>query len=137
MERLNGWQRLWVLVSCLLGVVAVVLIADTMETENQITTWYQADKAMQSMEIERIQKREAGIEPRSIYDTSDLTVAQVDKRSKETDQRYQRNLLDLPGKQFKHVATGVGIWLSICVSFYVTGWLIGWVYRGFRPKANS
>lgn len=135
MERLNGWQRLWVLVSCLLGAVAAVLIVDGIETERQLTTWYKADKVMQSMEIEHIQKKDAGIEPRSIYDTSDKTVAEVDERSKETDQRYQRDLLDLPGKQFKHVATGIGIWLGLCVSLYVMGWLIGWVIRGFRPNA--
>lgn len=123
------------MVSFLLGVGTVVLIVDSIETESQLTTWYKADQVIQSMEIEHIQKREAGIKPRSIYDTSDKTVAQVDKRSKEIDQRYQQDLLDLPGKQFKHVATGVGIWLGICVSLYVTGWLIGWVYRGFRPKA--
>ena len=135
MERLNGWQRLWVLVSFLLGAVAIALIVDSIETESQLTTWYKAEKAMQSMEIEHIQNREAGIEPRSIYETSDKTLAQRDERSKETEQRYQLDLLGLPGKQFKHVATGVGIWLGICASLYVMGWLIGWVYRGFRPKA--
>lgn len=135
MERLNGWQRLWVLVSFLLGVVTTVLIVDGIETESQLTTWYKADKVMQSMEIEHIQKREAGIEPRSIYDTSDKTVAQVDERRKETDQRYQRDLMDLPGNQFKHVVTGIGIWLGMCVSLYVMGWVIGWVIRGFRPNA--
>ncbi|WP_448124788.1 hypothetical protein [Pseudomonas veronii] len=135
MERLNGWQRLWVMVSFLLGVGTVIVIFNTIETESHLTTGNKVDHAIYDMEIDNIQQRDAGIKPRNIYEQSSRTVAQVEERIKDTDRQYKQDLRDLPAKQFTHIAIWTGVWLGTCVSLYVMGWLIGWVIRGFRPKA--
>ncbi len=136
MERLNGWQRLWVLLSFLLGMGTVIVVFNTIETESHLTTWYKADQVIQEMEMENVKNRDAGIKPRSTYQQSSQTLAQVEKRIKDIDQRHIQDLKELPAKQFMHVAIWAGVWLGACVSLYVMGWLIGWVIRGFRPKAT-
>lgn len=134
MERLNGWQRLWVLVSFLLGVGVVIVIFNTIETENYLMTRYKVDLALHDMEIDTIQQRDAGIKTRNVYEHSSRTVAQVEERIKDTDRQYKQDLQELPVKQFMHITIWVGVWLGTCTSLYGMGWLIGWVIRGFRPK---
>lgn len=135
MERLNGWQRLWVMVSFLLGVGTVIIVFNTIETESHLMTRYKVDLALHGMEIDAIQQRDAGIKPRNVYEHSSRTVAQVEERIKDTDRQYKQDLQELPAKQFTHIAIWAGVWLGTCISLYVMGWLIGWVIRGFRPKA--
>ena len=101
MERLNGWQRLWVMVSFLLGVGTVIVIFNTIETESHLTTGNKVDHAIYDMEIDNIQQRDAGIKPRNIYEQSSRTVAQVEERIKDTDRQYKQDLRDLPAKQFE------------------------------------
>jgi len=135
MERLNGWQRLWVMVSFLLGVGTVIVVFKTIETESHLTIGYKADNAIHGMEIENIQQRDAGIKPLNVYEHSSRTVAQVEEQIKDTALQYKQDLQELPAKQFMHVAIWVSVWLGTCVSLYVMGWLIGWVIQGFRAKA--
>ncbi|WP_397454685.1 hypothetical protein AB3472_20095 [Pseudomonas lurida] len=135
MERLNGWQRLWVIVGFLLAVGAVIVAFNAIETESHLMDGNKLDHAVHDMEIDTIQQRNAGIKPRNIYEQSSRTVAQAEERIRDIDWKYKQDLQELPAKQFTHIAILAGVWLGTCVSLYVMGWLIGWVIRGFRPKA--
>jgi hypothetical protein len=50
---------------------------------------------------------------------------------------YPKALAALPGERREVMLTAVSVWLGLCVGLYVIGWLIGWIYRGFRPKVSS
>ena len=100
MERLNGWQRLWVLLSFLLGMGTVIVVFNTIETESHLTTWYKADQVIQEMEMENVKNRDAGIKPRSTYQQSSQTLAQVEKRIKDIDQRH---IQDLKAVSYTHL----------------------------------
>ncbi|MNY75303.1 hypothetical protein D3C86_2145510 [compost metagenome] len=43
-------------------------------------------------------------------------------------------LAKLPKERREHVTFAFGIWLALSVGLYIAGWLVGWIYRGFRPK---
>lgn len=103
--------------------------------ESHLMDGNKLDHAVHDMEIDTIQQRDAGIKPRNIYDKSSRTVAQAEERIRDIDRKYKQDLQELPAKQFTHIAILAGVWLGTCVSLYVMGWLIGWVIRGFRPKA--
>lgn len=131
---MNGWQRLWVLVSFLLGVGTAVIGYGSMETESELTTWYKADLVMRDMEIENIKRRDAGIKSTNKYEQSDHTVPEVEAIIKKVTERYRQDLEQLPAKQLKHGATYLGGWLGACAFIYLAGMMLNWVYRGFRPK---
>ncbi|WP_413705308.1 hypothetical protein [Pseudomonas sp. Pseusp16] len=131
---MNGWQRLWVLVSFILGIATMILGYSNMETENGLTTGYKVDLAMRQMEIENIRDKETGHKPANIYEDSRHTIGEVEDIIKKVGERYQKDIEELPAKQLKHVLTYLGAWLGICIGMYIVGLMLNWVYRGFRPK---
>jgi hypothetical protein len=132
---MNGWQRLWVLASFLLGVGTAVMCYGSMKTESGLTTSYKTDLVMRDMEIENIKRRDAGVKSTNKYEQSDRTVAEVEASINKVTERYRQDLEQLPANQLKHVSLYLGGWLGACAFIYLVGMMLNWVYRGFRPKA--
>lgn len=131
---MNGWQRLWVLMSFLLGVGTVIMGYGSMETESELTNWYKAERDMRTGEILSIYHKAMGIKPLNAYDTPSHTVAELQGMIKQLDVDHQQNIERLPSKQLRHASIYLVIWLGTCVSIYLAGMMLNWVYRGFRPK---
>jgi hypothetical protein len=130
---MNGWQRLWVLVSFVLGIATVILCYSYMEKESELTRWYKADLTIREMEIENIKRKAAGIKPINEYADSNHTVGEVEDIIKKRSERYRHDVEQLPSQQLKQVLAYAGAWLVICIGMYIIGSMLGWVYRGFRP----
>jgi hypothetical protein len=105
-----------------------------METESELTTWYNADLTGRQIEIENIKRKEAGIKPTNSYEDSNHTVGEVENIIKKVNERYRQDVEHLPSQQQKHVLTYAGAWLGICAGMYIIGLMLNWIYRGFRPK---
>jgi hypothetical protein len=143
---MNGWQRLWVFVSFVLGVATVVLGYRTMETESELTRWYKADLTARQIAFEETKSKEPVFNNFEITNPAmeDLIkninkrfkkdIAEIEGAIKRVSELYRQDLEQLPEKQLKHVLTYAGAWLVICIVIYIIGSMLGWVYRGFRPK---
>jgi hypothetical protein len=46
-------------------------------------------------------------------------------------------LAALPKERRETLTPAFDIWIGLSVGMYIAGWLLGWVYRGFRNKASG
>lgn len=134
---MNGWQRMWVLVSLILGVGTAVLCYGSMQTEHELTEQYNAQLTVYEMVGNSIDRKEAGIKPLNIYDNPTHTRLEVAITLRTAAVKYRQELEALPETQRKHILTYAGIWLGICAGMYFLGSMLNWVYRGFRPKKTE
>ncbi|MCJ1886088.1 hypothetical protein LNN38_14635 [Pseudomonas sp. LA21] len=153
--KLNGWQRLWVLVSLLLFVPTVLSLRVSFPTEETIyhnwasagliefQHWY-GDETGGYATYAEIQKGKSDVDfinerMKSIPSPSDKDT-EVRLKFKEAvvriNSEYEEQLHKLPETQRNTVIVHVLWWLAICVTLYVFGWLIAWVRRGFHKQAT-
>ena len=132
--EMNGWQRLWVLVSLVLGIATVVGGYKNMTMESDLTERYESSITVREGEIESIKRREAGIKPINRYDESARSVGEVENSIGELSGRYRQDLEQLPAKQLRHSLAYLGAWLGMCIGMYVIGFMLSWVYRGFKSS---
>jgi hypothetical protein len=145
-NEMSGWQRLWVLVSFILGIATIVFGYSSMETERELTTWYYADLTARQIALEEIKSKKPGVfnfeiaNPaldgmiKNIDERFKKDVAEKEKAIKKVSERYRQDLEQLPEKQLKHVLTYAGTWLGTIIVLCIIGSMLGWVYRGFRAK---
>lgn len=137
MERLNGWQRLWVLTSILLALVAIGAGIDGWKTEQSITDFHNATvRSYQKTLDAKIAGNDLSSKnDRYSYLGSELSVTELKEKVAAENSQHADTIQGLPAAQRNAVITGTLLWVGACVILYVMGWLIGWVYRGFRSKA--
>ncbi len=107
--KLNGWQRIWVVLAAL-WLVPVVSFS--------IVTFPQGSELSDEEIQQQLTEVRSAVENRF----SDLAILE----SQLSPQK--RN------EQIRHVAFGVGMWLVPIAVLYILGWATAWVRRGFRPK---
>jgi len=136
MERLNGWQRLWA-AGCALAAILLVVAGSEIKTEKQVRESWEQIKNTQSREIaqqgaamvEGVQSSQAR---EALYE---LSQAQIDRAMVRLDALRDQALLDLPAMQGEQARRLIYVWFAWAAATYAIGWAIGWIYRGFRPKA--
>jgi hypothetical protein len=155
-QRLNGWQRLWVLVSVLyLVLVALVtyIFWPTVET-----TWHRAEfiermpaHARQHVSTAYSSQYEADREEREVK--AKYPNVEWDGRPKvlpngavlivKGDDFQQFNAMvayseiinaEVKAQRWATVGYAALAWLVPCLALYAFGWAIGWVFRGFRTS---
>jgi hypothetical protein len=107
LNRLNGWQRLWVVASLLYGLFVGYIILDGFPTRDHVISQFE----------EAVKDRDAA------WNNYDYL--------KET---FGANLEKLPTVQAINIAFGVAYWLGGSLLVYIGGWLVGWIIRGFRKQ---
>ncbi|NWB49545.1 hypothetical protein [Pseudomonas gingeri] len=132
---MGGWQRLWVLVSFLLAIGAVVLGFHNMETESELDAWHDARRGEYVSEINNLQRKATGTKPLNISGDSKRTIDELWGRVTILDSHYQQDIEELSARQIRHVSIYLAAWVAICIGLYAIGWLTAWVVRGFRSKA--
>ena len=118
--------------SLVLGIATVAWGYKNMKTESELTKWHDANITVLEGEIESIKRREAGIKPINRYDESARSVGEVENSIRELSGRYRQDLEQLPTKQLRHSLAYLGAWLGTCLGMYVIGFMLNWVYRGFK-----
>lgn len=137
MKRLNGWQRLWVVVSGALAVAAIAFGLQKFEMESQIDQNYQW-KVEHLKEIRRALLNPKPNETKNKYSYAEnWTVDGVEDEISAAGIQYEKDLKMLPSEQTKAVLVPLILWLLASGILYLIGWAIGWIYRGFRPQQHG
>jgi len=146
-RRLNGWQRLWVILSALylIGVIAVAMTLLPKQESLDDSRVYESISAVVT-HIEKTEKASVSEGPYTIRSKhySDLSNEQVIDRlhSKwngqvdftKIEKDYKDKTSALPMERAKVGGFALLAWLIPVATVYVLGLAIGWIIRGFRRE---
>jgi heme/copper-type cytochrome/quinol oxidase subunit 2 len=140
--KLNGWQRLWVVISIIIFVVAVFFTFEHYPKKSEIySTW-----ANETIEVVKKPGEHSFLIRMAYKDYSDEELieklhekyaeknASTKVKFDEIDKKYKNDLDNLPSQQTKHILICLTVYLCLIICIYVFGWSVGWVYRGFKSK---
>ena len=150
MRRLNGWQRIWVVLSVLSGLAAVgAVVISTSDSNRPEDEAYYLEKLKDDVTIAEIESvGEVGF-------PSQLSSAEIQRIVKDSMSKRSPDVKEAAAKELRkravlHAAQArldnnearsknldlyrflVSLWLSFVVGSYAVGWSIGWVRRGFK-----
>jgi hypothetical protein len=161
---MNGWQRLWVLLTLLLGVGVVLAYlhgfpssrgidtsyANTISKLNEDEKWAPFPDApptaqqkgkltFDDLPEENSDKPKQGafddlIPKKSFDQLKEEARLKYDKLRQDARVKYDFELSELSKKRWENAVAAMAAWLLISFGLYGLGWMINWVYRGFRPK---
>lgn len=135
--RLNGWQRLWVVATGMMGVVAVVAMVDLFKTEQYVDDSYQSEVVnLRDIKKVLLDPNITEVDSRYSY-KKNWTIAEVNDRIADAGEDYTQKLKHLTMEQTKAIVIPLALWLLASSTVYGLGWTAHWVYRGFRPKGKS
>ncbi len=151
LDRLNGWQRLWLVMVVLYAILVTVITVAFLPRESAFT-----ERPTQWTFRTYLDEHKTGIMslPTPIGDLSDLSdddlkvladaehkhpeitaselLRQYRKHRIDLKQEYQKKLAELPYQQLKTVGYGFLAWVSPMAIIYGLGLAVGWIYRGFK-----
>lgn len=135
---MNGWQRLWILVTLLLGVYLVgVFIYKYPSTVSIEASYTKAISAIAESERTWSEFKDATppvlIKGKLNFDDVPLEKG-YDQQRQEAREKYNSKLTELSSKRWVMASEMLVFWLLASLSLYGLGWMIVWVYQGFRPK---
>ncbi|MFX1678035.1 hypothetical protein PV762_02280 [Mitsuaria sp. CC2] len=144
--KLNGWQRLWVVLSAVW--LAFTLVGFSKEVPGDQSARRNAEAQATSELRAPDQKRaldcilERG--PLPNYDehvaceikSRDLTPAEQRSLQQRIAELLPEAKSALRGTQVQMLAAFLGLWLVGILLLYGLGWIAAWVVRGFKQKAN-
>lgn len=122
---MSGWQRLWAVVCLVLAILIGWWTYLLLPTE-AMTTYYHESRISQ---LTGYLKDSEGSKFQTDY------VASLRENIRKENEDYQKELAGMSKQRTTEIAESIGIWLGLSVVLYIAGWLMGWIYRGFRPKA--
>ena len=140
MNTLNGWQRLWVLLSALYLIPILVFSAYTFPNPTGIAhedTFYDllAPELRAKLFIDeknRISNDQFNVEMPNghiLRYKSGLKKTEMERVAAE----YYELLENRANKErVKHVLLALTWWIVPSIFLYVFGWTVGWVYKGFK-----
>lgn len=156
---LNGWQRLWVLLSCFLAFVAVVVVAVDWPSEKEYVetrATYAVELGLKAIsmkaqragnEIDEFKARRAleeGAAVVRVKNYADLSAQDLIEKISPVlkDTPYQEELVnreardahDISSMRIKTVAYALLTWLAVIVFTYACGLAIAWVRNGFHSN---
>jgi len=130
---MNGWQRLWIVLSVLLAIAAGYIAYIAMPNEARLTNVHKTLMAGYAYDMKAIANAKDE-NTKKFYRENVGTIEDVGNRSDAERKKHELRLAELPGEQREFIISLTLVWLAICIGIYVAGWVAGWVYRGFRPK---
>ena len=148
LNRLNGWQRLWVVVTLFLGVSIAIKAAQEREfpTADEVRQSWKtiADRQVPSMTVspELLGKCSAkGEGTENPYEGMLRCVEEHRVPPSEEDKEKHRKLLALADeeirdslltRQIQFIAIPLGAWVITSALLYLAGLVVAWIVRGFR-----
>lgn len=133
MNRLNGWQRLWVVACFVWGVFITITLADGFPTQSKVDSAYNNRIAGPKSTREYLSHPDPS---RSKLDAMLHRGETTEGLTQEIDaagEQYERDLKGLRSEQIKDIALAIALWFFGCVAVYGIALVAIWVYRGFRP----
>jgi len=144
--RLNGWQRLW----CVLSVVLAVVIGRDAYLHVPTADKIRRDAALEALRTSPDSpippfpdqvaacKRNAGTDiERKKCDPPAPTPEETAAYDREIQIGEDHIKNGLRTEQFQQLAEAGALWLLVVIAIYAAGWTVGWVFRGFRtPRSH-
>ena len=140
LSRLNGWQRLWVLV-CVTYFLAVASFSVLLlpKKSDYLSTRVHDTIDLTIKNVPELQGSYV-YQIRDAYGDlpDDEVVKRIHNKFKgkidysDIEEKYKARLSKLSLEQAKAVGIGFLLWLVPVVFVYVFGWAIGWVIKGFK-----
>ena len=136
--RVNGWHRLWVLVSVVALVAAAFVVAALWPNEKSVhhsLAFYDAltPSARSQIADDESDSKVGVTMPNGhvIYLKAEVAAS----RKTEALLQYQETLIaKLHSKQRLLLTQVAGVWLVACITLLALGHLVAWVVRGFRQR---
>lgn len=111
---MNGWQRLWAMVSIIIGLAFVGIGWINIPTEeSEARRHFQTSYLLSEFRLPSKYTVEADTRAASEYEGS-------------KDDRIYR--------QLGYVASLTALWAGVCIGLYGLGYACNWVYRGFKSS---
>ena len=127
--RLNGWQRLWLVVSILL--LALICWVTRLALPDLNTAVL---SELEKSQCKQLRELEAG---RTIVDSPalddpcrNLTLLRMSVSEKISTTAEYRAYVE--GQRWQRIKRNLLEWVEICVLIYILGWAVAWIRRGFR-----
>ena len=143
--QINGWQRLWIVFAVLTFAITTIFVYRTQQqfvfVEGANIVAAPSDVNIQDLDTRlgklAQQLREQGKEdlPGGVvtYNEKGETLIPVSPEMGAIVRASAAN--DQVRKANRNVTLyGYSAWLMVIVFIYISGWVVGWVYRGFKPS---
>lgn len=150
LNRLTGWQRLWLVLAAIYAIPVVLVTYDSLPTQAAIDKNYALETIDSVKHLDPSLKSQSSWEIRDAYkDFPDLEVVRrihekwlkknvfQDMEFQEIDKTYKERSAGLLKDQVKTIGVALLFWFIPVIGAYILGWSIGWIYRGFRKSANE
>ncbi|SDO27695.1 hypothetical protein SAMN04489798_2530 [Pseudomonas arsenicoxydans] len=121
---MNGWQRLWVVVCLVLAILIGWYTQLILPTEERTTYNHKS----------RISQLTSYLKDATASNYSSDYIASLREDIRKENEDFQKEISNMSKERTSYITYAINIWLGLSVALYITGWLIGWIYRGFRPK---
>lgn len=133
MERLNGWQRLWLAVAAILLVAITLGGVDFYPNQSEVRDRYQARlKFWGDCNLYYQGHKLGAATTRSLC--VGLKEENVALTYRKTVYEYNDEVDQIPARRFAWAGGILGIWAAINLLIFIVFTTARWIYRGFRSK---
>jgi hypothetical protein len=149
--QLNGWQRVWVVFAVLTFTITTIFVYllrrdSSLLEDADIVAAHMAKDEME-VQIPGIgivafpgDKSKTEIETliRENYKTRPAEIPKLARQMKRETYTRQAESNKATNEQIRKanrnvILYGYSAWIILIVLIYIAGWVVGWVYRGFKP----
>lgn len=131
---MNGWQRLWVVVCILVAIPLMTMGELLVPSKEAITQKFDKQLSLERKYLDEIKEKRFDTDPTNQFLFGGTALQDTEARILDLETRYKSELDSLWFDKFKIRGIFVLLLLAICIGLYSVGLVIGWIYRGFRPK---
>lgn len=139
-KKLNGWQRLWVVGTVALGICTIGFGVANLDTKSRLLDEHERRVDEYRSQISELKSRKHSNKPTSKMDKLMFGDDPDTRRNELTsdiitsNNQLETNLKTVNSNLFKKSLILFFFWLGVSIAAYLSGVVINWVYRGFRPK---
>lgn len=148
LSRLNGWQRLWLVLSVIYLIVVIGFTFTLMPKASQ----YLSSRVYDTVRTIKDNVAELSLntslstfEIREAYsDLSDEEFIQIiHKNYKDKvdfdaiEKKYRNKMSRLPSVRAKFIGLGLLFWIGPIILIYILGISVGWIVKGFKKEPNK
>jgi hypothetical protein len=134
---LNGWQRLWVVTTVVLGVAIASKAASDFPTEASVDQSYEHEmRQLHEIESDILHPPEDKYR-KMMSRAGDYTIKSVKDSMVDAGREYEASLKSLSSRQSAMIVQAVILWGVASSLIYGAGLTLVWVIRGFRPMRKS
>ncbi|MCK1794092.1 hypothetical protein [Pseudomonas violetae] len=132
---MNGWQRLWVVVFVIVGLLLMVVGEKLVPSKETIAMKFDKPLEQERRFLAELKSKRFDTDAFSQDFFGGNALQDTEARIRDLETRRQSELDSLWTDQLKLRSVFVGVWFVFGLILYAIGATVGWVYRGFRPKA--